>query len=196
MKIILASASPRRKELLSRLGWEFEVCVSDAEEKITKSDPGEIVEELSALKAKAVFDKLEGDESGDILVIGSDTVVAYEGKILGKPVDAADAVRMLKMLQGKTHEVYTGVTMHMQKGGKEIVKTFHESAEVTFYPMSQEEIDWYVASLEPMDKAGAYGIQGLGGRFVKGIRGDYSTIVGLPAARLYQEWKKLNENIR
>ena len=196
MKIILASASPRRRELLTWLGWEFSVCVSEAEEIITKSQPGEIVEELSALKAAAVFKKTEGDVQDDVLVIGSDTIVVDGNEILGKPVDEKDAARMLMQLQGRTHEVYTGVTMHIRRNGEETIKTFHESAEVTFYPMSREEIEWYVASKEPMDKAGAYGIQGLGGRFVKGIRGDYSTIVGLPAARIYQEWRKMEKNIR
>ncbi len=187
MRIILASASPRRRELLSRLGWEFTVQVSEVEENITKTHPAEIVEELSTLKAQAVFTQTEGD----ILVIGADTVVANQGKILGKPVDETDAARMLGELQGGIHEVYTGVTLCLRRDGIENIKTFYESTEVAFYPMSQEEIDWYVETKEPMDKAGAYGIQGLGGRFVKGIRGDFNNVVGLPSARLYQECKKL-----
>jgi len=194
MEIILASASPRRRELLDWLGWKFSVCVSDAEETITKTQPGEIVEELSALKAKAVFDKKKEEMQSDILVIGADTIVVHEGKVLGKPAEEADAVKMLESLQGNTHQVYTGVTLYYRWRGEEKMTSFHESAEVTFYPMSAEEIHWYVKSGEPMDKAGAYGIQGLGGRFVKEIRGDYSTIVGLPAARLFQERKGI-ENL-
>ena len=191
MKIILASASPRRRELLSQLGWEFTVQVSQIEEVITKIHPGEIVEELSELKARAVFSQTEGD----VLVIGADTVVAHKGQILGKPTDAVDAVRMLEGLQNDTHQVYTGVTMCMRRKGVETVRSFYESTEVDFYSMSREEIEWYVNTGEPMDKAGAYGIQGLAGRFVKQIRGDYNNVVGLPVAGLYQEVKQLTREV-
>ena len=187
MKIILASASPRRRELLSQIGWEFSVQVSQVEEIITKIHPGEIVEELSQLKASAVFSKTEGD----VLVIGADTVVAHKGQILGKPEDTEDAVRMLEYLQNDTHQVYTGVTLCMRREGVETIRSFYESTEVDFYPMSREEIEWYVNTGEPMDKAGAYGIQGLAGRFVKQIRGDYNNVVGLPVAGLYQEVNQL-----
>ena len=191
MKIILASASPRRKELLSQIGWEFDVRVSQVEENITKIHPGEIVEELSELKARAVFSQTEEE----VLVIGADTVVAHKGTILGKPADPEDALRMLSALQGDTHQVYTGVTLCVRHAGKEIVRTFYESTEVTFYPMSQEEIRWYIETGEPMDKAGAYGIQGLAGRFVRQINGDYNNVVGLPSARLYQEIKQLQKDV-
>lgn len=191
MKIILASASPRRKELLNQIGWEFTVQVSRVEEIITKIHPGEIVEELSELKAGAVFSRTEGD----VLVIGADTVVAHKGQILGKPIDAADAVRMLEGLQNDTHQVYTGVTLCIRHEGQETVRAFYESTEVDFYPMNREEIEWYVNTGETMDKAGAYGIQGLAGRFVKQIRGDYNNVVGLPVARLYQEVKQLIREI-
>ena len=187
MKIILASASPRRRELLSQLGWEFSVQVSQVEEIITKTHPGEIVEELSELKARAVFAQTEGD----VLVIGADTVVAEKGQILGKPKNSVDAAGMLQNLQDDTHQVYTGVTLCIRKCGQTIIKTFYESTEVTFYPMSRSEIDWYVGTGEPGDKAGAYGIQGIAGRFVKEIKGDYNNVVGLPMARLYQEVKQL-----
>lgn len=169
------------------MGWEFEVQVSQVEEIITKVHPGEIVEELSELKALAVFTKTEGD----VLVIGADTVVAINGQILGKPADEQDAERMLQILQDNGHQVYTGVTLCMRKDGVETVKTFYEHTEVFFYPMGKEEIRWYVETKEPMDKAGAYGIQGLAGRFVKGINGDYNNVVGLPVARLYQEIKQI-----
>jgi septum formation protein len=191
LKIILASASPRRKEILSWLGWEFSVQVSQVEEMITKVHPREIVEELSGLKARDVF----AQTLGDVLVIGADTVVADKGKILGKPADEEDAADMLRNLQDGVHQVYTGVTLCLRKGSEEVVRTFYESTEVSFYPMSEEEIQWYVNSKEPMDKAGAYGIQGLAGRFVKGIKGDYNNVVGLPAARLYQEIKLMGLDI-
>lgn len=183
MRIILASASPRRRELLNQLGLEFEVIVSDVEEVITKTLPAEVVEELSYIKAKDVFDKTQGD----VLVIGSDTVVAYENRILGKPRDMEDAKETLSLLSGNSHFVYTGVTLFKRECGEVTHKTFHEATRVEFYPMSREEIEWYVASGECSDKAGSYAIQGLGGRFVKSIEGDYNNVVGLPIARLYHE---------
>lgn len=183
MRIVLASASPRRKELLTQLGWEFEVIVSDVEEVITKTLPCEVVEELSYIKARDVFEKTEGD----VLVIGSDTVVAFGDKILGKPRDRKDAGETLAMLSGNSHHVYTGVTLFRREGEHVSSKTFHEATRVDFYPMSPEEVDWYVSTGECDDKAGSYAIQGLGGRFVKSIEGDYNNVVGLPIARLYHE---------
>lgn len=185
MRIVLASASPRRKELLEQLGLEFEICVSDVEEKITESIPSKVVEELSAQKAEAVFVQTQGD----VLVIGADTVVAWEGEILGKPTSPEHAAQMLQNLQGKEHQVYTGVTLYKRIDGRVEHKTFSECTGVKFYPMTEAEINWYVESREPMDKAGAYGIQGLGARFVEQISGDYNNVVGLPIARLYQELK-------
>ena len=198
MKIILASASPRRRELLHQIGWEFEVCVSQVEEKITKTIPWEVVEELSAQKAEDVFERMQESASGakePLLVIGADTIVACDGRILGKPSDREDAAAMLKLLQGRSHHVYTGVTVCLRKADGKIVRsTFHEATEVTFYPMTEEEIKWYVDSKEPMDKAGGYGIQGLCARFINGITGDYNNVVGLPVGRLYQEVGKLGGN--
>ena len=185
MRIILASASPRRKELLGQLGLEFEIMVSDVEEVITETEPSLVVEELSVQKAEAVFRRTQGD----VMVIGADTVVALEGIILGKPKDETHAKEMLKKLQAREHSVYTGVTLYIRKGTSEFRNTFSECTNVKFYPMTDAEIKWYVDSKEPMDKAGAYGIQGLGGRFVECIRGDYNNVVGLPIARLYQEIK-------
>lgn len=186
-KVILASASPRRKELLTQIGIDFEVCVSTCEEKITKTVPAEVVCELSAQKALDVWQKVKQPLS---IVIGADTVVAYNGKILGKPADKEDAVRMLTMLSGNTHEVYTGVTFCYEEDSVEKVHTFYERTSVTFYPMSPEEIENYVASGDPMDKAGSYGIQGSFAAYVKEIEGDYSNVVGLPVGRLYQEIKE------
>lgn len=196
MRIILASASPRRRELLHQIGWNFEVCVSQVEEVITKTLPAEVVEELSLQKAKAVFDSVLISEPATtdegILVIGADTVVACDGNILGKPKDKEDAVRMLGMLQGRAHHVYTGVTLCCRfKDGRELIKSFHEETEVTFYPMTEAEMQGYVKTKDPMDKAGAYGIQGVCACFISGIKGDYNNVVGLPVGRLYQEVRNL-----
>lgn len=188
--IILASASPRRRELLERAGIQFTVCPGQGEEQITVSDPAEVVEELSEQKAREVFLKTEGD----ILVIGADTVVAVNGKILGKPKDQEEARQMLRSIQGGSHEVYTGVTLLDREEGQERQRTFHVMTKVVFYPMSEEEIQRYVDTKEPMDKAGAYGIQGKAGIFVREIHGDYNNVVGLPAARLYQELKEMGIN--
>ncbi|NCB91721.1 MAG: septum formation inhibitor Maf [Clostridia bacterium] len=197
-KIILASQSPRRRELLSQIGLEFFVCPSGMEEKISSDIPVEVVKELSLQKAQDIFEKIDerhtakeesiGDlKSEDALVIGADTIVVFDGKMLGKPRDREDAVRMLSMLQGKTHSVYTGVTLLT----KETRVTFAEETKVMMYPMSQEEISWYVDTKEPMDKAGAYGIQGFCARFIQKIDGDYNTVVGLPVGRIYQELKNI-----
>lgn len=228
-KIILASASPRRRELLTQIGLDFEVVVSETEEKITSTEPAKVVEELSAQKAEAVWEKLcsmtasqgsvtnaerleegsgvsrtdEGSEafdpeqtSGettitDIIVLGADTVVACDGKILGKPADTEAAVAMLTMLQGRGHEVYTGVTILYEENGERKTLTFHEKTTVHFYPMTEAQIREYVATGDPMDKAGSYGIQGFCARYICGIEGDYNNVVGLPAGRVYQEMHKL-----
>ena len=215
-KIILASASPRRRELLSQIGLDFEVVVSETEEKITSTEPAKVVEELSAQKAEAVWEKLcstaasqgsvtnaerldEGSEvfeseqtSGettmtDTLVLGADTVVACDGKILGKPADTEAAAAMLTMLQGRGHEVYTGVTILYEQNGERKTLTFHEKTIVHFYPMTDAQIREYVATGDPMDKAGSYGIQGFCARYIRGIEGDYNNVVGLPVGRVYQE---------
>lgn len=186
-KIILASASPRRRELLEQGGIPFTVIPSQAEEKITTEQPGQAVEELSYLKCSDIYE----ESLGDVLVIGADTVVASEGKILGKPSSQKDAVKMLQSLQGREHEVYTGVTIMAREGNENRKKTFHEKTKVVFYPMSDEEIRSYVNTGEPMDKAGAYGIQGKSAVFIKEISGDYNNVVGLPLARLYQELKNM-----
>lgn len=198
MKIILGSASPRRRELLAQIGLEFEVLVSNVEEQVTSTVPYEVVEELSVQKAEGVLELLQEQEA--LLVIGADTIVACDGQILGKPKDAEDAKAMLRKLQGRAHEVYTGVTvLYVGKSDVEIPgdesalnvqrRTFHEATKVVFCPMSEEEISAYVATGDPLDKAGAYGIQGLCARYIQGIEGDYNNVVGLPVGRLYQEIK-------
>ncbi len=248
VRLVLASASPRRRELLSQIGLEFTVMPSTKEENAKATEAGALVQELSRQKAEDIWEQLSGGQQNpdanqeqlsgadqeqisdanqgqisdanqgqnpdanqeqlsdadqeqisdemrepnlngkrqpELLVIGADTVVCCEGKILGKPHSREAAAEMLAALQGRSHEVYTGVTLYSQS---EAV-TFFECTQVEFYPMTEAEISDYIDSKEPMDKAGAYGIQGLGARFVKGIRGDYNNVVGLPVGRLYQELK-------
>ena len=191
MKIYLASASPRRKELLRQVGLSFKVVPSTVEEKITKEKPDEVVEELSYQKAVDVCGRLAAEGKEDFVVIGADTVVSAWGKILGKPSDKEEAARMLKDLQGGSHQVYTGVTLAWKyKDMAPMYATFSESTGVTMYAMTDEEIQRYVDSGEPMDKAGAYAIQGLFAAHIQGICGDYNNVVGLPVGRLCQELKK------
>ena len=183
-KWVLASASPRRRELLTQIGLDFEVVVSEADENIAeKLSPGELVERLSLIKAGAVRDHLaagaeENGAAGEMpfAVIGADTVVYHDGEILGKPKDEEDAFRMLRALSGATHSVFTGVSILLP----DETVTFHSETKVTFDELSDAEIRAYIASGEPMDKAGAYGIQGLAGAFVTGIEGEYANVVGFP----------------
>ena len=191
MKIYLASASPRRKELLKQVGISFKTMPSMVEEKITKTEPQEVVEELSYQKAVDVCGRLTEENREDFVVIGADTVVSCWGDILGKPKDKEDAVRMLNKLQGGSHQVYTGVTLAWKyKDMSAMYATFSECTDVTMYTMSEEEIKRYVDSGEPMDKAGAYAIQGLCAAYIQGICGDYNIVVGLPVGRVCQELKK------
>lgn len=193
MKIILASASPRRKELLKQIGLSFKTMPSTKEEIITKETPEDIVEELSYQKAVDICGKLADSIQEDFVVIGADTIVSAWGKIMGKPEDKEDACRMLTMLQGKSHQVYTGVTLAWKyKDTPAMFHTFHECSDVTIFPMTDADIKSYVNSGEPMDKAGAYAIQGRFAAYIQGICGDYSNVVGLPVGRLYQEMKQRN----
>ena len=181
-RIILASQSPRRKELLSLLKLKFEIIVADIDETINhNNDLVKEIEKLSYLKAKKVF-----DDNTDALVIGADTIVKIDNKVLGKPSSYEDARNMLKMLSGRTHEVVTGATIMTN----EKTETFSSIAKVTFYELSENEIDTYIKTNEPMDKAGAYAIQGDGAKLVKSIEGDFYTIVGLPIGEINQRLKK------
>jgi septum formation protein len=189
MKYILASGSPRRKELLARTGIKFKVVPSDMEEIITKEVPSDIVLELAYQKALNVYQRLN---MSDCTVIGSDTIVVYRDEILGKPADKAEAYDMLSMLADRTHQVYTGVSLLVNIGGKLTAKTFFEKTDVTLYPISKEDLHAYVESGDSLDKAGAYGIQGDFSIHIKGINGDYNNVVGLPVGRLYQEMKALS----
>lgn len=191
-RIILASASPRRKELLEKAGVNFEIIPSREEEKIFSEEPAQIVEELSWQKAADTASKV----SGDVIVIGSDTLVFYEGKILGKPKDEEEAVSTLMMLQGKTHQVYTGVTVIVRDENDEVTKTFSKRTDVTFYPVDEKEIRAYVSTKDPLDKAGSYDIRGDFSVYVKEICGDYNTVVGLPVSALLWEMKQMGIDLR
>lgn len=183
-RLILASQSPRRRELLEQIGIEFTVQPSTVEEKITETDPRKVVQELAHQKAEDVAASVsEGT------VLGADTIVVLDGKIMGKPKSRGHAVEMLQSLQGRTHSVFTGVALIRKGAGSEQTLQFAEETQVTMYLMSREEIENYVDTKEPMDKAGAYGIQGRCAAFIERISGDYNNVVGLPVARIYQELK-------
>ena len=220
MKLVLASGSQRRRELLTMCGYDYEIIVSNADETIDENDPESFVRALSFRKAKDVFDRLFAAGRRDFAVIGSDTVVAFQKEggtkpvIIGKPKDAEDAVRILSMLSGKTHRVFTGVSViadipdenaaaQCSIRKKEEIQTecsIREKAEiqtecsiteVTFETLSPDEITDYVNSGDPLDKAGSYGIQGPFGMFVREIRGNYFTVIGMPIPVLYKMLKKI-----
>lgn len=186
-KIFLASSSPRRAELLRGLGLDFTVCAPDADESsINKAIPINMyVQELALLKATAAAKELIGSRG---VIIAADTVVCMDGEILGKPYDEQDAARILAALSGKSHEVYTGVCVMRISDGYAACES--ERTAVTFLPITEEKIDRYIKTGEPMDKAGAYGIQGLGAALVKKIEGDYFNVVGLPISKLTQLLEK------
>lgn len=220
MKLVLASGSQRRRELLTMCGYDYEIIVSNADETIDESDPENFVRALSFRKAKEVFDRLFAAGRRDFAVIGSDTVVAFQKDgetkpvIIGKPKDAKDAVRILSMLSGKTHRVFTGVSViadipdenaaaqcSIRKKAeiqtecsireKAEIQTECSITEVTFETLSPDEIADYVNSGDPLDKAGSYGIQGPFGMFVREIRGNYFTVIGMPIPVLYKMLKKI-----
>ena len=190
-KIILGSGSPRRKELLSQIGVPFEVRVSEKEEIYTQTIPKEIVKELALMKAENVASELQAKNT---IVIGADTVVVHQDQILGKPKDEQDAFRMIQLLQGDVHQVYTGVAiLDFDGNGEKTVISHAVETRASVNPMSEEEIWKYVQSKEPMDKAGAYGIQGKFSAFIEKIEGDYFNVVGLPVSYVYQMLKQLGE---
>ena len=181
MDIILASASPRRSELMTLAGFRFDVICADIDEIVPeKALPQEVVMSLALQKAQAV-----AKDHRKSAVVGSDTVVALDGKILGKPRSESEAAEMLRSLSGRIHKVFTGVAIVCG----EKVTSFFEETEVEFYPLTDQEILDYVATGEPMDKAGAYGIQGRGAVLVKRINGDYFNVMGLPISKVYRELK-------
>ena len=190
--VILASASPRRFELLTQAGLTFHTIPSTVDEVIISDTPDKIVEDLALQKANAVYNDIKKDYHGkDFLVIGADTIVSYNGEILGKPVDKAEAFDMLKLLSDRTHQVYTGVALLYRTNGAKQTSFFHERTDVTFYPTNDYELKEYIATDDCLDKAGSYAIQGPFAKHIKCIHGDYYNVVGLPISRLYQELKKL-----
>lgn len=192
MKIILASNSPRRKELLHQIGLSFSTQPALNKEVTDKTEPRDIAEDLSYKKAVEVAGKMEDKGMNEFVVIGADTVVSCWDKVLGKPADEKEASEMLHLLEGKNHQVYTGVTIAWKYADTQAMfSTFSEVTDVTLYSISDDEIKGYIETGEPMDKAGAYGIQGMFAAYVQGICGDYNNVVGLPVGRLYQELKKL-----
>ena len=192
MRYILASGSPRRKELLSFVIPQFEIIPSVSEEVTRGNEPSEIVKELSFQKASEIFHKILTDYTEDVVVIGADTIVSFNQRVLGKPKDRADAMNMIRSFQGQTHKVYTGVTVFYKKNGEASSHTFYEETSVDVEAMTDEEIASYVQTGEPDDKAGAYGVQGRFSIYIKGIAGDYYNVVGLPVARLYKVMKILS----
>lgn len=192
-QFILASASPRRRELLDQAGFSFHVLPANADENIQENRPEEMVKKLSERKAYAAMEmcKQQKNKTDNVLVLGADTIVVQDSKILGKPADQKEAAAMLHRLQGSTHSVYTGVTLLWMDEAKQLRQvTFAEKTDVSFYPMTEKEIQDYVETGECDDKAGAYAIQGLGMKFIREIQGDYHNVVGLPVAAIYQTLQK------
>lgn len=188
-KIILASGSPRRKELLLQIGIVPEIIVSHVEEKITSDVPAEVVMSLAEQKAVDVAKEMpEGT-----VILGSDTVVAADGKILGKPKSHEEAYEMIRRLAGRSHQVYTGVCLVKKgpKGEADTVVSFYDETDVNVSPMTEKEIRKYADSEEPMDKAGSYAVQGFFARYIDGLKGSYANVMGLPVHLVYQELKKL-----
>lgn len=187
-EFVLASASPRRKELLNQIGIKFRTCTSKKEEEILRNKPEDIVKDLSYTKARDVYER----GNREAVVIGADTIVVVDEEVLGKPKDEAEAFAMIKKLQGDIHQVYTGVSIIWQQNNNTHVSSFVAMTEVELYYMSDEEIRKYIATSEPYDKAGGYAIQGYFARYVKQINGDYNNVVGLPIGKLYQVMNSLN----
>ena len=188
--IILASGSPRRKELLLQIGIVPEIIVSHVEEKITSDVPAEVVMSLAEQKAVDVAKNMPEGK----VILGSDTVVAADGKILGKPKSHEEAYEMIRSLVGRSHQVYTGVCI-VKKGaadGKDTVVSFYDETDVQVSGMTEAEIREYADSEEPMDKAGAYGIQGFFARYIEGLRGSYANVMGLPVHLVYRKLKELD----
>ena len=187
-KIILASKSPRRQELLNQIGIPYQVVISKIDEKNVGNMPAEqLVQALAKIKAKAAMKSLPVGE--DFLIIGADTIVVLDNKILGKPLNSKDAKNMLKMLSGRMHKVYTGLAILDTKNG--FREVFVQETNVYMKDMTLEEINAYVLTKEPLDKAGSYGIQGKGGVFIEKIEGDYFSVMGLPIGKLYDCLKRI-----
>lgn len=190
MRIILASNSPRRRELLHQIFDSFDVIKSNFnEEVVDEKNPEKLVKVLSSKKAEEVFDKIESNES-ELLVIGGDTLVYFDGQVLGKPKDEKDAYNTLKKLQGNKNEVYSAFTVILKKDGKIIKETVLSKSIVTIKAMTDEEIEEYIKTGEPMDKAGSYAVQGIGNKFIDNIEGSYNSVVGLDIEELKEVLEK------
>lgn len=188
--IILASASPRRVELLKQAGFTFTVVPSEVEESTLETSPDKIVEDLAFQKADEVYKRLKKDYAdSEYMVIGADTIVYYDGDILGKPQDEREAFDMLKMLSDRTHQVFTGIAIILRTTEGKQIYLLNERTDVTFYPIHDYELKDYIATGDCLDKAGAYGIQGPFAVHIREIKGDYNNVVGLPIAKLYQAIK-------
>lgn len=192
-KIILGSASPRRRELMAQIGLEFEVVVSKKEEHYESTIPEEIVKELALMKAENVTSELEAKRQlKDMVIIGADTIVVLDDQILGKPRDEEEAFEMLTNLQGRAHQVFTGTSiLSYDETGERLVQNQASETKVYVHEMNRDEILSYIKSGEPMDKAGAYGIQGAFAAYIDRIEGDYYNVVGLPVSYLYQQLKNI-----
>lgn len=189
--VVLASASPRRRDILKQIGIEPVIMPSQVEEHMTASDPEQIVKELSIQKAEDVYSRYQAETEGSFAVIGADTIVAADGEILGKPRDEEDAKRMIRLIAGRVHQVYTGVTIIYE----DRQLTFAEKTDVRVASMTETEIEEYIACGESMDKAGAYAVQGAFAAFIEGVNGSYTSVVGLPAGKTYRKLRDLAEGI-
>lgn len=200
-RIILASESPRRREIMDQMGICYEVIPSHVKEDVKDDIPSKMVEALASLKARDVADRLK-NEPNNTIIIGADTIVFHRGQVLGKPKDRDDAIRMLKSLSNDVHEVYTGVSIIIRKNNYKDIKAndenivFSVSTKVVVQPLTIDEIEDYVDSGEPFDKAGAYAIQGGFGIYIKEIHGDYYNIVGFPIAQIYEKLKAVGINLK
>lgn len=201
-RIILASESPRRKEIMEQMGISYEIIPAQVIEDIEEKSPSDMVEALATLKAKDVAARLK-NEQGQFIIIGADTIVYHRGQVLGKPKDRDDAIRMLKAISDDVHEVYTGVSIIIRRNNYDKTNNkedenivFSVNTQVVVQPLTMDEIEDYVSSGEPFDKAGAYAIQGKFGIFIKEIHGDYYNIVGFPIAKIYEELIAKGINIK
>lgn len=200
-RIILASESPRRKEIMNQMGIQYETMVANIIEEVLGDSPSDIVKSLASQKARDVSDRILSNQE-DLVIIGADTLVFHKGKALGKPKDREDAIEMLEALSDDTHEVYTGVCIIIRKNSPDHSNTevqeiaFSVSTKVVVYPLTKEQIVDYVDTKEPLDKAGAYAIQGGFGIYIKEIHGDYYNVVGFPIAKIYRKLMERGINIK
>ncbi len=190
-KIILASSSVRRKEILEQVGIKCEVISSGISEEVEAEDPGTMVETLSSMKAECVAEQIEGD----FVIIAADTIVVQDGVVYGKPADEEEACQILGILQGARHEVFTGVTLISVTNGEGLIDSFHVKTIVDMMPMTAEQISAYVQTGEPMDKAGAYGIQGRGAAYIKDVAGDFYNVIGLPVSSVLSHLESMGVNL-